>query len=103
MEQKGLDRCLELRHISSYFDHVSGLDNHYAASKIDNGKQMIDSLNLDDNQLLLIGDTVHDFEVARELGCKCILIANGHQSKTILESTGAPVVNEIIDLIAGQE
>jgi phosphoglycolate phosphatase len=102
MEQQGLDRCLELRHISSYFDHVSGLDNHYAASKIENGKQMIDSLNLDVNQLLLIGDTVHDFEVARELGCKCILIANGHQSKTILESTGAPVVNEIIDLIAGQ-
>lgn len=100
MEQQSLDRCLELRHISSYFDHVSGLDNHYAASKIDNGKQMIDHLNLDATQLLLIGDTVHDFEVARELGCKCILIANGHQSKSILESTGAPVVNEIIDLIA---
>lgn len=99
MEQEALNRCLELRQINQYFDHVSGLDNHYAASKLENGKQMISSLNLDAHQLLLIGDTVHDYEVASELGCKCILIANGHQSRTILESTGATVVNEILDLI----
>lgn len=99
MEQQALDRCLELRRITHYFEHVSGLDNHYAASKLDNGKQMIASLNLDVHQMLLIGDTVHDYEVASELGCQCILIANGHQSRSILESTGAIVVNEIIDLI----
>lgn len=103
MEQQALDRCLQLRQIDQYFDHVSGLDNHYAASKLENGKQMISSLKLNARKLLLIGDTVHDYEVASELGCKCILIANGHQSRTILESTGAPVVNEIFDLMALQE
>ncbi|MGE5447923.1 MAG: HAD family hydrolase [Bacteroidales bacterium] len=100
MEQEALDRCLELRQITSYFEHVSGLDNHYAASKMDNGKQLISSLDLDAHQLILIGDTVHDYEVANALSCKCVLIANGHQSRSILESTGAPVVNEILDLIA---
>ncbi|MGE5458219.1 MAG: HAD family hydrolase [Methanococcaceae archaeon] len=99
MEQEALNRCLELRQITSYFEHVSGLDNHYAVSKLENGKQMIASKNLDAHQLLLIGDTVHDFEVATALGCKCLLIANGHQSKSILESTGVPVLNEILDLI----
>lgn len=99
MEQEALDRCLELRQITSYFEHVSGLDNHYAASKLDNGKQMIASLGLETRQTLLIGDTIHDYEVACELGCKCILIANGHQSRSILESTGATVVNEIFELI----
>ncbi|MGE5393830.1 MAG: HAD family hydrolase [Candidatus Saccharibacteria bacterium] len=99
MEQEALNRCLELRQITSYFEHVSGLDNHYAASKLDNGKQMIASLGLETRQTLLIGDTIHDYEVACELGCKCILIANGHQSRSILESTGATVVNELLDLI----
>lgn len=100
MEQEALNRCLELRQITSYFEQVSGLDNHYAASKLDNGKQMISSLGLDAHQLLFIGDTIHDYEVASELGCKCVLIANGHQSKSILKSTGAPVLNNILDLIS---
>lgn len=99
MEQQALNRCLELRGITHYFEHVSGLDNHYAASKVDNGKQLITGQNLHADQLLLIGDTVHDFEVACELGCQCVLIANGHQSRSVLESTGVPVIDEIRDLI----
>lgn len=102
MEQQALDECLELRQINHYFEHVSGLDNHYAASKLDNGKQLIARHHLNVGQLLLIGDTVHDFEVAKELGCKCVLTAKGHQSKNILESTGVPVIEDILDLIANR-
>lgn len=99
MEQQALNRCLELLQITQYFEHVSGLDNHYAASKLDNGKQLIKTLHLETGQLLLIGDTVHDYEVACELGCKCILIANGHQSDSILKSTGVTVIDTLSDLI----
>lgn len=99
MEQKALNQCLEQQQINQYFEHVSGLDNHYAASKLENGQQLISSLNLDVNELVLIGDTVHDFEVASDLGCKCVLIANGHQSRHILESTGIPVIDKIDELL----
>ncbi len=44
-------------------------------------------------------NTVHDFEVASELGCQCVLIANGHQSKYILESTGVLVIDELNQLL----
>lgn len=98
-KQDALDQCLEQQNISHYFEHISGLDNHYAASKIENGQQLISELNLNASELILIGDTVHDFEVARELGCQCVLIANGHQSKHILESTGVLVIDELNQLL----
>jgi phosphoglycolate phosphatase len=99
MKQDALDQCLEQQNISHFFEHISGLDNHYAASKIENGQQLISELNLNASELILIGDTVHDFEVARELGCQCVLIANGHQSKHILESTGVLVIDELNQLL----
>lgn len=99
MKQDALDQCLEQQNISHYFEHISGLDNHYAASKIENGQQLISELNLNASELILIGDTVHDFEVAHELGCQCVLIANGHQSKHILESTGVLVIDELNQLL----
>jgi phosphoglycolate phosphatase len=100
MEQVALDQCLEQHQINHFFEHVSGLDNHYAASKLQNGQKLISGLNLNINDLVLIGDTVHDFEVAKELGCQCILIANGHQSRQILEETGVHVIDGIGQLMS---
>ena len=99
MQQDTLVQCLEEQHINHFFEFVSGLDNHFAVSKLENGHQLIAELKLNTTQLLLIGDTVHDFEVARELGCQCVLIANGHQSRKILEKTGVLVIDEIKQLI----
>jgi len=49
----------------------------------------------------LIGDTIHDFEVATELGVKCILIADGHQSLERLMQTGGIVIGDLNQLITG--
>ena len=99
MEQDVLDDCLKTQQIGHFFEHVSGLDNHYAASKLENGKRLISNLNLKVDELVLIGDTVHDFEVATELGCHCILIANGHQSREILQTTGTLVIDHLRNLL----
>jgi len=95
MHQEVLDDCLKHYRIDHFFEHVSGLDNHFAASKATNGHRLIAELNLDVSELILIGDTIHDFEVASELGCQCVLIANGHQSRAVLESTGVAVIDEL--------
>jgi len=99
MKQDTLDECLDYYQINHFFDHVSGLDNHYAASKTENGHRLIAELKLDASELVLIGDTVHDYEVATELGCQCILIANGHQSREILEPTGVWVIDHLSQLL----
>ena len=99
MKQDILEECLNYYRIRHFFEHVSGLDNHYAVSKVENGHLLISDLKLDAQDLVLIGDTVHDFEVATELGCTCILIANGHQSKEVLWATGATVIDRISQLL----
>ncbi|HZL10489.1 MAG TPA: HAD hydrolase-like protein [Prolixibacteraceae bacterium] len=100
MKQDTLEECLRHQQINHFFESVSGLNDHYAVSKIDNGHRLISEMNLDASQMVLIGDTVHDFEVATELGCQCVLIANGHQSKDILLSTGVFVIDRLEQLLA---
>ncbi len=88
--------------ISHYFIEVMGIDNHYATSKVDLAKRWILKSNVDLSEIVFIGDSVHDFEVAAAVGCPCILIANGHQGIDELKTTSATVVGnitEIVDLI----
>jgi len=56
---------------------------------------------LNPSQITLIGDTLHDSEVATELKCKCILVATGHQSFNKLNSTGLPVLNNLSEINSG--
>jgi phosphoglycolate phosphatase len=99
MKQETLDQCLEYYQIRHFFEMVSGLDDHYANSKLDTGVLMIKNLHLDPREILLIGDTIHDFEVASELGCSCILLSNGHQSYEKLKRAGVPVMEDLLQLI----
>ena len=84
--------------IKDYFQGIEGLENYRAESKVDRGKSLIRAHGIEKEKALLIGDTVHDLEVAEEIGIKCILISNGHQSKDRLmqaSDTSGKVHDEI--------
>ena len=49
---------------------------------------------------VLLGDTTHDYEVAREMGADCILIAAGHHDFDRLLSCGVPVVADLFEAAA---
>ena len=70
--------------LRKYFDNIIGLDNIYAGSKTHLGLMLIEQLNLPGNEVLFIGDTLHDAEVAKAMGVDCVLISNGHQVKETL-------------------
>ncbi len=82
-----LERMLKERDIRHYFDHVFGLDNLYANSKLDQGQSLIRILGLPTDEMLLIGDTNHDHEIAEQLGLHCILLDGGHQAEHRLPAT----------------
>jgi phosphoglycolate phosphatase len=75
-----LERMLREHNIRNFFQFVFGLDNLYAASKLDRGIKLMQKLNIPPQEILMIGDTNHDYEVAQELGIHCILLSGGHQS-----------------------
>ena len=104
MEQYKLEQSIAHLKIDHYFDSISGLNNDYAATKEQNGIKMIHDNNFQVEKTVLIGDTTHDFEVAQTLNCQCILVAHGHQHKTVLKQTGVQVLdslNELSEIIKG--
>jgi phosphoglycolate phosphatase len=72
--------------LNDFFSYIIGLDNIYATSKVELGKDLMRKIGNKNGKVLLVGDTEHDFEVAQEIGSDCILIADGHQSKEKLLS-----------------
>jgi phosphoglycolate phosphatase len=93
-----LERMLTERHIRSYFGRIYGLDNLHASSKLELGKVMMAEIGVPKERVLLIGDTKHDYEVARELGIHCVLVAGGHQAEHRLIACGCPVLPNIAAL-----
>lgn len=101
MEHEMLEKTLKLKGIFHFFEGIAGLKDHYAVSKIEQGKQLIKDFKIDKEKTRLIGDTIHDFEVATALGIKCILVADGHQTIERLTQTGGMVIDNIQQLISG--
>ena len=99
MQQNMLEHTLAANGISKYFKAIAGLDDHYAVSKIERGEKLISSFNIDVKNALIIGDTIHDYEVAEKLGIDCILIADGHQSLERLKTTKATILPNLEALL----
>lgn len=81
--------------IKKYFSGVAGLNDHYAAGKLDRGKKWLEGAGIDPGEAILVGDTVHDYEVSRELGCDCLLVPNGHQSHERLTRLETNIVDSL--------
>ncbi len=94
-EQKMLEEMVDHFGIREFFENIVGMDDHYAEGKIKNGKDLLRSISEHPEDVVLVGDTVHDYEVASVMGVDCILVASGHQSRDRLEVCGAAVVETL--------
>lgn len=99
MEQNSLLTSVKERNIENYFQKIMGINNHYAVSKIDSAKQLINEIDTHPEEICLIGDTIHDYQVAKEIGCNCILVTDGHQNRERINSTNCVVVDKLEDVI----
>lgn len=86
--------------IYSYFISILSLTNAYAYGKMDIAKHWILETGIDPNSILIIGDTLHDYEVATELGCDCLLISKGHQDlQSVRHTFSCNCISDIIDVL----
>jgi phosphoglycolate phosphatase len=97
--QDMLDDILQYHDIRKYFMKIIGQDNHYAYGKEIVGKAWVDELHYGPHEVLFIGDTPHDYEVACYIGADCVLVANGHVSRERLKNTGAPVFSNLNEML----
>lgn len=81
--------------IEEYFDAVLGTKNHFGNGKTDVATQWLKSSGADPERTVFIGDTLHDFECSKAIGCACFLISKGHNSKEKLLESGCEVFDDI--------
>ena len=90
-----LHQQLAVYEIKKYFLDIKGLDNIHAYSKADLAKCFVEENGFNPDEVLFVGDSVHDSEVAKNANCHCVLIANGHEHKSKLFNTDAYVVDNM--------
>ncbi len=97
-EQRWLEKQVRVHDIDYLFTELLGARDIYVKGKVGIALAWLTQNDIDPAQVLMVGDTLHDFEVAENIGCDCVLIARGHQSKERLLETGAPVLDSIEEL-----
>lgn len=65
--------------LASYIDEIVAQDNDLADGKESLAISWGEKTKISWKDVLIIGDTYYDQEVANNLGCDCILISSGHQ------------------------
>lgn len=91
---------VEQQQLSGCFDELIGLGDIYGKSKVQAGLDWMARTGVDPHTAVMIGDTLHDAEVARALGARCILVTTGHHSRRRLETAGCPVADRLSEIPA---
>ena len=93
-----LEQVAAFGDIGDRFERKLGLTDHYAFSKAALAKDFIESEGIPRERALFIGDTDHDYEVSAAIGCPCVLLEGGHQSRERLLKMGVPVLPDLAAL-----
>ena len=92
---EGLVHIVQHYQLMQYFEELLGLSDIYARSKRELGLGWMKKQSIPPSDVLMIGDTAHDFEVAEAIGIDCVLVANGHYSKERLQDCPTPVLDSL--------
>ena len=104
LHQRYLDDETERFGVRGYFDRVRGVDNLDGGSKLTRARELLAELrdsvahDLALSSFTLIGDSLHDFEVAEALGIRCVLYSGGSHSRARLEPF-APVGDTLVECV----
>jgi phosphoglycolate phosphatase len=86
-----------LRHfgLERHFLHRVGLPDAQAQGKLALAHELQRSLAVPCGQVLYVGDTLHDVEVANALGWRCLVIPNGHQCRSRFSAAEVQFADEL--------
>lgn len=93
---ENLIKQLEPFGIEDLFYLLLGTDNHYSHSKMQLAKEFRERA-ADAGNIYYIGDSMHDYEVAKAMGAKTFLHKEGHQK--LYENDGYILIDKIYDIV----
>lgn len=95
LRQDLLEAELERFGIRGYFEHVVGVDNLDGASKLSEARMLMRRIEGD---VVFIGDSLHDAEVACSVGARVFLVSTGGHSAARLEAV-APTFSSLLEAV----
>ena len=98
LRQDLLEAAIEEAGIRDYFEFVYGTDNLDGGSKLNRAKELVEVLCAAGRDIVMIGDAVHDKEVADALGVRCVLTAQGGHNAERLRAV-APTGDTLLDAV----
>ena len=96
--QSDVEVFLDHFKLEPFFNQVFGTDNIKAEGKIELGKKFITDSNLRPEEILLVGDTIHDLQVANEIGCLVLLFSQGHNSNNQLSGYSVHIIKDLMEV-----
>lgn len=95
-EETMLREQLSALGVLPYFEAVIGRGDIYASDKV--ALAASNAGRFDDGRVLVIGDTVHDLEMARALSADVILLEGGHSAKRALAELGCELASDLSEV-----
>ena len=89
---------VKAHNLQKYFIKILGIDNQYATGKTELGMSLINNLSYSNNEVVLIGDTIHDSDVAESMNIDCLLMDQGHVNNDRLQKTGRKVFSNLTEV-----
>ncbi len=75
-----------------------GVNNYGANGKVKSGENLLHNINLKKSEIIMIGDTDYDYDVATSLQLDCILKTGGHQSLNRLQIKTKNVISSFDEI-----
>lgn len=94
-EHHTLQRMIRRFGLEDAFEAVQGLPDGLAAGKLAVARKLLNQFQIQPGEGIMIGDTLHDVEVAEALGLDCMLISSGHHSHERLSESGVKVFRSL--------
>ncbi len=85
--------------LESFFNIISGVNNNKASGKASISSNHFKNIDYDQNEVLLIGDTLHDYEISLQLGIDCLLVSYGHNSFSVLSDSKNSIVQNATEIL----
>ena len=93
-----LTRQTKERGIEGYFEGIVGRQDRRLGGKEKVVEAYLQERGIDPKEVLIVGDLTTDADMANYVGSPCALICKGHQHRTVLEPTGAYVLNSAAEI-----
>ena len=100
-EKNMLIKQLKQANIYDYFEDIVGQDDIKAQGKLASLEEFLKRKELKRDETVMVGDTLHDGEIAQKCHINYLLVADGHQSYQVLSKMGKPLhhIDELLEVI----